>query len=99
MKYLILFPIALTALAIPRGMPYDYFVVLRLVNFAVFGFLSYAVRKRDETWMVILGGLALLFNPFVPIHLGKAVWTALDIATILVGGVFFLKSKSLFQSQ
>ena len=98
MRYLILIPIILTALAIPRVMPYDYFVVLRIVNFAMFGFLSYSVRKRYETWMITLGGLALLFNPIIPLHASKSVWMALDICTILVGIIFFVKSKSIFQS-
>ncbi len=98
MRYLILISIILTAFAIPRGMPYDYFVVLRLVNFAIFGFLSYTVRKRYETWMIILGGLALLFNPFIPLHVSKSVWIVLDIGTVLVAIVFFVKSKTIFQS-
>jgi hypothetical protein len=97
MRYLIFIPIVLTGLAIPRGMPYDYFTLLRLANFTIFGILCYKVRNKNESWMLILGGLALLFNPLFPVHLSKSVWTILDIATILVVIIFFVKSKPFFQ--
>jgi len=48
--------------------------------------------------MIILGGLALLFNPIIPLQASKSVWIALDIGTVIVGIIFFVKSKSIFQS-
>lgn len=97
MRYIILISVVFTILAIPRGMPYDFFVILRVVNFAIFGFLSYKVQKKNETWMLILGGVALLFNPFIPLHVSKSVWMILDFCTIIIALIFFVKSKFLFQ--
>ncbi|MVX35182.1 MULTISPECIES: DUF6804 family protein [Myroides] len=61
-------------------MPYGYYSLLRFACFAGFGFLAYLAKKKDnDTEMFIFGALALLFQPFFKIALGRALWNIVDI--------------------
>lgn len=34
----------------------------------------------DSTgWVVVLGAIAILFNPIIPIYLGRGVWAPIDV--------------------
>lgn len=74
--------------AIPPGWPYGYYTLLRLV---VCGTSTYVAIKAKETkqnfWMWGMGFIAVLFNPLIPIHLDKGLWTIID----LVVAVIFIK--------
>lgn len=67
-------------------LPYGYYMFLRLIACGVFAyasFLAYSKNCRALPW--VYGLLALLFNPFVKIHLPKEMWVFVDIgAGILV---------------
>jgi len=39
-----------------------------------------ASKQREAAWAWTFGVIALLFNPFVPIHLDRSTWALLDIA-------------------
>ncbi len=61
-------------------MPYGYFNLVRIV--CVFGFtiLAYdAKRKSENIEVIIYVGLALLFQPFVKIALGRLLWNIVDV--------------------
>jgi len=75
--------------------PYGYFVVLRWVATAAALVVARAAYKADQNWIVLPFGLvALLFNPIVPVHFPKAVWTLLDAVsgTIMLISVFVVPS-------
>ena len=66
--------------------PYGYYVLLRLLVFAATTVtLATSPQERARNWLA-LGGLALLFNPVVPIHLTRVIWAPIDLvaAWILV---------------
>jgi len=79
-------------LAIPGGFwPYGYFVLLRWVvtGIALFNlWTAYNLQKMGWVW--IMGGVALLFNPIIPIHLDKITWQFIDfgVAVIFLSAVF-----------
>ena len=79
-------------LAIPSGFwPYGYFVLLRWVvaGIALYNlWIAYNLQKMGWVW--IMGGVALLFNPILPIHLDKSTWQVIDFvaAFIFVVSVF-----------
>jgi hypothetical protein len=57
--------------------------------FTVFGFLSY--RKEKKVALLIYLGLALLFQPFLKVALGRNIWNIVD-ATVALGlliSIFF----------
>ncbi|AQT70079.1 hypothetical protein STSP2_03281 [Anaerohalosphaera lusitana] len=71
-------------------MPYDYYTFLRLVVCGCAGFLAYrgfAMKKEPAAWVLI--AIAVVFNPFAPIHLSKEIWQVVDLITA-VGFIAFV---------
>tara|TARA_R110002012_G_scaffold291680_1_gene486275 strand:+ start:6934 stop:7173 length:240 start_codon:yes stop_codon:yes gene_type:complete len=60
-------------------MPYGFYQFVRFIALIGFGILAYKANKNTE--MIIYGGLALLFQPFFKIALGKEMWNIVDIIT------------------
>lgn len=62
-------------------MPYGYFQLVRFVSMAVFVYLAYDANTRDENGLVFVYiALALLFQPFFKVHLGRTLWNVVDVA-------------------
>jgi hypothetical protein len=63
-------------------LPYGYYTFLRLFACGVFAMAAYASYSRKHRVLpYVFGGLALLFNPLVKVHLPKEVWAAVDLAS------------------
>ena len=61
-------------------MPYGFYQLVRFVTLVGFGILAYSAReKENKTEMIIYGGLALLFQPFFKIALGREIWNIVDV--------------------
>ena len=61
-------------------MPYGYYEFVRFIALVGFGFLAYKAKQRkSENEMIIYGGLALLFQPFFKVSLGRIIWNILDV--------------------
>jgi hypothetical protein len=76
--------------------PYDYYTLLRWVTFGVAGysaFLAFKVKKHE--WGIILGLLALLFNPIFLVSLQRKTWAYIDVAA----GILLLVSISFVQER
>jgi len=83
-------------------LPYGYYTLLRIVVGAATGYLawSHASRLRLDAWVFILGGIAVLFNPIIPIHLGREVWTFIDVAAAAaIGAHYFSVGQKLFPAR
>lgn len=64
---------------------YDYFVLLRWVTCVAAGYSAYlAANQKKLAWTWILGAVAVLFNPLVPIHLRRETWAFIDVGTALL---------------
>ncbi|MBV6879038.1 hypothetical protein KVY03_04190 [Epilithonimonas sp. FP105] len=75
-------------------MPYGYYQLVRFIAFAGFGFLAFeANNKRDEKMMFLYIALALLFQPFLKIALGRTIWNIVDV---IVAGFLLM---SLFKNK
>ena len=75
-------------------LPYGYYMLLRLVVTIVFAWAAYATYERKEEVLPwVLGVIALLFNPLIPIHLPKEVWMIVDVGA----GIFLLTIKKQIQ--
>lgn len=65
--------------------PYGYYVLLRWVCCAAFIFLSvvsFSQKKEQVGW--IFGVLALVYNPIMPFYLNRAIWSVINVTTIVV---------------
>jgi hypothetical protein len=76
--------------------PYGYYRLLRWVTCAVA--IASAIqlhRSSHHSWVWALGGLAVLFNPIIPIHFERETWMIFDaVAGCLFLAVFFLARKT-----
>ncbi len=61
-------------------MPYGFYQFVRFAGLIGFAVLAYqANQQRRQTEMIIYGGLALLFQPFFKIALGRQMWNIVDV--------------------
>ena len=61
-------------------MPYGYYQFVRLISFFGFGYLAYEKREQgDKNEMILFGVLAVLFQPFIKISLGRELWNIVDL--------------------
>jgi hypothetical protein len=61
-------------------MPYGYYQFVRFAGLIGFAFLAYQANQQGkQTEMIIYGGLALLFQPFFKIALGREIWNIVDV--------------------
>ena len=76
--------------------PYGYFQFVRFAALVGFGILAIsASNEENQTEMFIYGALALLFQPFFKISLGREVWNVVDVivgAGLLIS-IFTSKKK------
>ncbi|MCP6718811.1 MAG: hypothetical protein KJI71_01085 [Patescibacteria group bacterium] len=81
-------------LAMPSGIwPYGYYVLLRWVvaGAAVFiWWVASELERKNWSWLMI--GIAILFNPLIPIYLDKGVWVVIDfiVAILFLIAIFKL---------
>lgn len=76
-------------------LPYGYYQFARFASLVGFGILAYdANQKGRQIEMIIFGALALLFQPFIKIALGRQVWNIVDIIVGLgLAFSLFIKPK------
>jgi hypothetical protein len=61
-------------------MPYGYYQFVRFAALIGFAVLAYQANEEGkQTEMVIYGALALLFQPFIKIALGRELWNIVDV--------------------
>ena len=84
------------------GLPYGFFTLLRFVVFASSAYVAYmAYEAQKEKWVWAFGFLAVLFNPFIVVHLDRGIWSVIDfvVGTFFLASIFILnltsKEKSL----
>ena len=65
-------------------MPYGYYQFIRLASMIVFAIMAYQYLEREKMPLAItFGGLALLFQPFVKIALGRTMWNVVDVVVAI----------------
>lgn len=80
MNALIKVILAILLLLCLLDMPYGYYQLVRFLALVGFGILAFkAYKQNNQTAMVIYGALALLFQPFFKIALGRELWNIVDV--------------------
>ena len=77
-------------------MPYSYYQGVRfvgLLGFALLAYKSYEQKKIEV--MIVYVGLALLFQPFVKVALGRSLWNVVDVvvAVGLIGSMLLERKR------
>ena len=78
-------------------MPYGYYQLVRYLALIGFGILAFKANEQDKkTELIIYGGLALLFQPFFKIALGRQIWNIVDviIGIGLIASLILNRTKS-----
>lgn len=93
MKYIQLAFAALLLLCL-ADMPYGYYQLVRFVAMVLFGWMAYDYStKEHQLGCVTFGSLALLFQPFFKIALGRTIWNMVDVVVAIVLIVMFFNSN------
>ena len=71
-------------------MPYGYYMFLRLAITIIGLYCAFSVVDRESYDFWIMIGIAVLFNPIMPVFLTKALWVPIDI----VLAVYFINLKN-----
>lgn len=74
-------------------LPYAYFSLLRVVVFGCSAYLALLLLQAERVGLgVALGGMALLFNPFMPVYLARGIWQVIDVgaAGLMIASVVVL---------
>lgn len=90
--YIVLSGLLLLCLA---QMPYGYYLLVRFVAIIVFVVSAYRYYGKGQyTFTIVFGALALLFQPFVKIALGRIMWNIVDVFVALWLLSLLLKEKN-----
>src|SRR5712664_1637944 len=77
--------IVLVVAAFP--LPYGYYTFARIATCLACGILAWTCfvgQPSAPAWGVVLVGIAILFNPLIPIYLKRQTWLWLDLASAAV---------------
>lgn len=82
-------------------LPYGYYQLMRLVVCICAGVIAY--RRHGEegftAWTIALTALAVLFNPLIPIHLTREVWSVLNVISSALLAFNFVRMRIRAQSR
>lgn len=82
--------IAVLLLLCLADMPYGFYELVRFAAAGAFAYLSYDYFKSKKDGLgFVFAGLALLFQPFFKIALGRTIWNFVDIV-VAVGLIYLI---------
>lgn len=62
------------------NMPYGFYQFVRFAAMIGFAYLAFSINnKKNKNEVFIYIGLALLFQPFIKIALGRTLWNIVDV--------------------
>lgn len=96
MKTLIKILLAILFFVCLLKMPYGYYQIVRFVGLVGFIILSYmAYQNGQKNLCILYSCLAILFQPFFKIALGREIWNVVDVivASALIISVILSKGK------
>jgi hypothetical protein len=79
-------PAAMLVLAIGRW-PYGYYMLLRVIVLAtalLLASLIYQQGRAFTVWIGLFVAVAFVYNPLVPLHLTRGVWSVLNLAVAVL---------------
>ena len=84
--------IAILLLLCLADMPYGFYTLVRFVSAFVFAYIAYDyfISKKDGLGFVF-AALALLFQPFFKIALGRTIWNIVDVI-VAIGLIYLIIS-------
>lgn len=83
-------------------MPYDYYEATRFIGmlgFVLLAYLDYQKNKSLNSTVIIYLALALLFQPFIKVALGRTIWNTVDVVVSvgLIISIFWKSQKEVIE--
>ena len=76
-------------------MPYGYYQFVRFVAMVVFAVMAYRYYEEKKNQLaIVFGALALLFQPFIKVALGKAIWNVMDVVVAIALILLWYRNKN-----
>ncbi len=73
-------------------MPYGYYTLVRFFATIFFAIMAYQYYEgQNKPLMITFGALALLFQPFMKLTLGRGIWNFIDVVVAMF--LFYLVLK------
>jgi len=73
---------------------------MRWITCAVFIYFSVsAYERKSQTWVWIYAVLAGIYNPIVPAHLGRELWSLVNVVTVGLLALSFRKERIAVNGQ
>jgi len=75
---------------------YSYYIFIRWIVCLAAIYIAYCSYEAEKIyWIWIMGVVTLIFNPIIPLNLGKGIWSIVDFITAIIFfmNVFILKRK------
>ena len=84
--WLLIIPACLSAVFVVVAHPseYGFYTLSRLLVTVAAGATALLIWEKQPGLGVVLAGLAVLFNPFIKVHLGRELWVVADIIAVIV---------------
>ena len=84
--------IAILLLLCLADMPYGFYTLVRFVSAFAFAYIAYDYFKSEKEGLAfVFAALALLFQPFFKIALGRTIWNVVDVI-VAIGLVYLIVS-------
>jgi hypothetical protein len=76
-------------------MPYGYYTLVRFAAMIIFACMAFSFYKEEQIPLsIIAGALALLFQPFVKLPLGRTVWNAVDVIVAIALVILWYRNRN-----
>lgn len=81
-------------------MPYGYYQLVRFLSLVGFAYLAYTASQRKAGKLTFLYiALAVLFQPFFKVALGRTVWNIVDAAVALFLILSLFKGQNIAEQE
>lgn len=81
-------------------MPYGYYQFIRLASMIAFAIMAYQYyEKKQEGLVIAFAALAILFQPFYKIALGRTMWNVVDVVVAVGLIILWYKEQQIDKSK
>lgn len=75
-------------------MPYGYYMLVRFVSMVAFGVMAYRYYTQSKVALTVtFASLALLFQSFIKIALGRTIWNVVDVIVAILLMLLWMKER------
>lgn len=80
MQYIIKIVLIILLFGCLLNLPYGYYQFVRFIAMAGFAYLAFeSLQKNNSKYVFLYIILALLFQPFIKVALGRIIWNIVDV--------------------